>query len=130
MPVEKIPSWIEHLLLPKLSTIEGELKAINIRIDSVEDQVGSLRNEMLSKFEATDNKIDSLRNEMLSKFEGVDIKITSLDERITSLRNEAKTEFTGLNYRFDYLEKRIPVIEEITALKLKIADMEKRLAMA
>ncbi len=130
MPVEKIPSWIERLLLPKLSTIEGELKAINIRIDSVEDQVGSLRHAMLSKFEATDNKMDSLRNEMLSKFEGVDIKITSLDERITSLRNEAKTEFTGLNYRFDYLEKRIPVIEEITALKLKIADMEKRLAMA
>jgi len=112
MPVEKIPSWIERLLLPKLNTIEGELKAINTRIDSVEGQVGSLRNEMLSKFE------------------GVDIKITSLDERITSLRNEAKTEFTGLNYRFDYLEKRIPVIEEITALKLKIADMEKRLAMA
>jgi chromosome segregation ATPase len=137
MPVEKIPSWIERVLLPKLSAIEGELKAINTRIDSVEDQVGSLRNEMLSKFEGVDIKITSLderitslRNEMLSKFEGVDIKITSLDERITSLRNEAKTEFTGLNYRFDYLEKRIPVIEEITALKIKIADMEKRLAMA
>jgi archaellum component FlaC len=133
MPVEKIPSWIEHLLLPKLSTIEGELKAINTRIDSVEDRVGSLRNEMLSKFEATDNKIDSLRNEMLSKFEGVDIKITSLDERIISLRNETKIELTSLrtemSVRLDSLEKRIPVIEEITALKLKIADIEKRLAV-
>jgi hypothetical protein len=60
--------------------------------------------------------------------EAKDIK--ALNTKIDSLRNEAKTEFTGLNYRFDYLEKRIPVIEEITALKLKIADMEKRLAMA
>ena len=35
-----------------------------------------------------------------------------------------------MTLRLDSLEKRIPVIEEITALKLKIADMEKRLAMA
>ncbi|MDP2766730.1 MAG: hypothetical protein Q8O41_04675 [Candidatus Methanoperedens sp.] len=48
-----------------------------------------------------------------------------------------KSEFVGLNYRFeaidtklDSLEKRIPVIEEITALKIRIAEMEKKLAMA
>jgi hypothetical protein len=30
----------------------------------------------------------------------------------------------------DSLDKRIPVLEEITALKLRITDIEKRLAMA
>ena len=112
MPVEKIPSWIERLLLPRLNSIEGELKAINTRIDSIEDQAGSFRNEMLSRFEATDNKIDSLRNEMLSKFEGLDYR------------------FEAINTRLDSLENRIPVIEEITALKLRIAELEKRLAVA
>ncbi len=66
---------------------------------------------------------------MLSKFEATDIKITSLDEKIGSLRNETKSEFQGLHYQLDSLEKRIPVIEEITALKLKIAELEKRLAV-
>ncbi len=60
---------------------------------------------------------------MLSKFESVDVKIISLDEKITSLRTE-------MILRLDSLEKRIPVIEEITALKLKIADIEKRLTAA
>jgi hypothetical protein len=35
-----------------------------------------------------------------------------------------------MTVKLDSLEKRIPVIEEITALKLKIADIEKRLAEA
>ncbi len=37
---------------------------------------------------------------------------------------------TEVTLRFESLENRIPVIEEITALKIKIADMEKRLAAA
>jgi len=67
--MEKIPSWIELLLLPKLSAIEGEIKAVNTRIDAMDS-------------------------------------------------------------KFDSLEKRLPMIEELTALKIRIADIEKRLAAA
>jgi len=38
--------------------------------------------------------------------------------------------FESINIKLDSLEKRIPVKEEITAPKLRIADMEKRLALA
>jgi predicted nucleic acid-binding Zn-ribbon protein len=105
MPVEKVPSWIKQVLMPELSEIKGELKAIHTRIDSVEAQIGSLRNEMNSKFE------------------GLNYRFEKVDERIASLRTE-------MNVRLDSLEKRIPVIEELTALKLKIAEIEKRLAIA
>ncbi len=91
MPVEKIPSVIERLLLPKLSEISGDIKALDI-------------------------KIDSLRNETR-------IEISSVRKEIEGLRTE-------MNVKFDSLEKRIPVIEKITALELKIADLEKRLAVA
>jgi SMC interacting uncharacterized protein involved in chromosome segregation len=125
--VEKAPSWIERILLPSLNEIKGEIRAVNTRIDSLDDRmstkIDSLKTEMISKFqsvdhkfEATDIKIDSLKTEMNSKFEATDIKIDSL-----------KTEMT---VRLDYLEKRIPVIEEITALKIKIAELEKKLAAA
>ncbi len=112
MTAEKIPTWIERLLMPKLSEISGDIKAINARID------------------ATNERMDSLRNETKTE-------IGSLDEKIVSLRTEMKSEFKGLGYRFesidiklDSLEKRIPVIEEITALKIKIAELEKRMATA
>jgi DNA repair exonuclease SbcCD ATPase subunit len=105
MPVEKIPSWLERLLMPKLSEISGEIKALDTKIDS-------LRSE-------TKTEIDAMRKEMLSKFESVYNKFEGLDYR-----------FETINIKLDSLEKRIPVIEEITALKIKVADMEKRLAMA
>ncbi len=53
---------------------------------------------------------------MLSKFETTDNKIETLNKIMT--------------IKFDSLDQRIPVIEEITALKLKIADIEKKLASA
>lgn len=93
MAVEKVPSWIKQVLMPELNEMKGELKAIHTRIDSVETQIGSLRNETKSEISRIEEKIDT--------------RITSLDERITSLRNETKSEFTGLNYRFDSLEKRL-----------------------
>jgi chromosome segregation ATPase len=109
MPAEKIPGWIERLLMPKLSEISGDIKAINARIDS------------------TNEKIDSLRNETKTE-------ITSLRTEITSLRNETKMEISSLRtemtVRLDSIEKRIPVIEEIAALRIKIAEIEKRVATA
>ena len=35
----------------------------------------------------------------------------------------------AINTRLDFIENRIPVIEDLTALKFKIADIEKRLAV-
>ncbi len=109
MPVEKVPSWIERLLLPKLSEISGNIKALDAKIDSTNERIDSLRNE-------TKIEIGSLRNETKTE-------ITSVRKEIEGLRIE-------MNVKFDSLEKRIPVIEEITALKLRIAELEKKLAEA
>jgi tetrahydromethanopterin S-methyltransferase subunit G len=102
--VEKIPSWIEKLLLPKLSEITGEIKAINARIDSLEKRVDSLEKTFNERF-------ISLRNEMLTRFDAV-------DKKIESLRSEMFT-------KFDSLEKRIPMMEKLTELEIRIARLEK-----
>jgi len=59
--MEKIPGWIERLLMLKLNEITGELKALHTRIDAVhtridgvEKEVASLRSAMMTKFEAVD----------------------------------------------------------------------------
>jgi len=98
---EKIPSWFERLLLPRLSEISGEIRALDTKIDS-------LRNETKTEIEGLRKEIESNRKEMLSKFEGVDHRFEAIDIKITSLRTE-------MIVRLDSLEKRIPVIEEITA---------------
>jgi tetrahydromethanopterin S-methyltransferase subunit G len=102
--VEKIPLWIERILLPKLSEITGEIKAINARIDSLEKRVDSLEKTFNERF-------ISLRNEMLTRFDAV-------DKKIESLRSEVFT-------NFDSLEERIPMMEKLTELEIRIARLEK-----
>jgi chromosome segregation ATPase len=109
MPADKLLAGIERLISPKLNEIIGELKAINGRIDSTNERIDSLRNETKADMARLEEKIDGLE--------------TKMDTKIDSLRTE-------MNVKFDSLEKRIPVIEKIAALELKIADLEKRLAVA
>ncbi len=120
MPAEKIPGWIERLLLPKLSEMSGDIKAINVRIDSLESNINTRMDSIEDKIASLETnmniKIDSLRNETKTE--------------IVSVRTEISGMRTEMTVRLDSLEKRIPVIEEITALKLKIADLEKKFAMA
>lgn len=78
--MEKIPTWIGRLLLPKLNEITGEIKAIHTRIDPVEKEIVSLRNEMLTKFEALDAKVESLRNEMVSRFDSLETKMPMMEK--------------------------------------------------
>lgn len=57
MPVEKIPSLIEHLLTPKLNEISGDVKALNVKTES-------LRKEMLSKFEGLDYRFEAINTQL------------------------------------------------------------------
>lgn len=82
--VEEVPSWIERLLLPRLSEISGEIKALNARINGLEKVIESLRNEMLSKFDAVNFRIDSLEKTISSRFEAVNTRIDSLEKKNTS----------------------------------------------
>jgi flagellar capping protein FliD len=120
--VKKIPSWIEKLLLPKLSEITGEIKAINARIDSLEKtmntRIDSLEKTFNERFISLRNEMNSLRNEMLTRFEAVDKRIESLRNEMISLRSEMFT-------KFDSLEKTIPMMEKLKELEIRIARLEK-----
>jgi len=127
--VEKVPAWIERLLMPKLSSLEGELKAfrgevagefkavserfraMDERIDSLEKQMASMRSEMNDKFA-------SLRNEMNDKF--------------ASLRNEMNDKFASLrsemNARFESLESKLTLIEDVTRLKIEVKALSEKVA--
>jgi len=97
---EKIPSWIERLLLPRLSSLEGELKAF--------------RGEVAGELKAVNGRID-----------GLDRRIESLEKQvsgqISSLRNE-------MNARFDGLESKVTLVEDVTRLKIEVKALAEKVA--
>jgi len=72
MPVEKIPGWVERLLLPAVNEIKGDIKAINTRIDSLDEKINA-------RIDSLDGKMDSLR---LEKITAMEIKIADLEKRL------------------------------------------------
>ena len=113
--MEKIPGWIERMLLPKLNEISGEIKALEAKIESVDNKV--------------DVRIDSLRKEMLSKFESVDVKLESAEGKVESLRNEIISKFDALDFRFDSLEAKLPVMEKMAEFEVRLAEIERKLSV-
>lgn len=100
---EKIPGWIEPLLLPRLGSLEGEMKAIRGEFvgefKTVRGELEALRAEFLGEFKA-------VRGELRALNEGVD----SVEKQISSLRSETMT-------RFEALESKVTLIEDVTRLK-------------
>jgi hypothetical protein len=88
---EKIPGWLERFLLPRLSSLEGELKAfrgevlgefkaVNGRIDSLEKQMSSLHSEMNARFEALESKVTLIEDVTRLK-----IEVRGLAEKVSAI---------------------------------------------
>ncbi len=71
----KVPGWIERLLIPKLSSMEGELKGMKGELNGFRAEVAGEFKAVHAETRRVDEKIDSLRNEMLTKFEGIEKRL-------------------------------------------------------
>jgi archaellum component FlaC len=99
--VREAAGTVERILLPRLNSIDGELKSINTRMDSIDGKIGSLRNEMSSEIGSVQKEMGSTRNELLANMARVEQKVDSLAGR------------------FD-------LVKDMERLKMKVAELEKR----
>ena len=100
MPGEKtILEGIESFFLPEFNKVEGELKGLNAKYESLKNELGSVRNE-----------IGSVRNELktdISRVEG------TLREEIAGVRIELKA-----------LSEKVDLVREVEKLKLRVQELE------
>ena len=89
---EKVPGWLERILLPQLSEIKGEIRAVNGRI-------GSLEGRMDGEFTAVHSEVRGLD-------EKIGVEINRLDERIGGL--DKRLEFAE---RMSKIESRVATLE-------------------
>ena len=72
---EKVPGWIERLLLPRLSSIEGELKGLKGELNGFRGEVGGEFKAVHSEADRLDGKIDSLKSETLIRFDSLEKRL-------------------------------------------------------
>jgi septal ring factor EnvC (AmiA/AmiB activator) len=79
----------ERLMLPRLNSIDGDLKAINTRIDSVERSQDSLKNEIRAEVKAGFASQDAKVEKLVLKLEEMDKKL-DIDRRMTIIEAKVK----------------------------------------
>jgi hypothetical protein len=85
---QRVPGWIERPLLPRLSSIEGELKGLRGDVEGefkaihsenrrLDEKIGSFRNEALTKFDSLEKRFDFAK-----EFGILQAKVTELEARL------------------------------------------------
>ena len=94
---EKIPGWLERILLPQLNELKGDVKVVNAKIEGVGERLEAKIDGLDEKLAA---RIDALEGRMQGEFKAVHAEIMRLDGRIDAL--EQRTD----------LAQRVAIVEE------------------
>ena len=94
---EKVPGWLERVLLPQITELKGEIRVLSTTIDGLDEKIDAKIDGLDQKLTA---RIDGLEGRMDSEFKLVHGEIRRLDDKIDAL--DKRTDFT----------QRLTVVEE------------------
>jgi hypothetical protein len=125
--VEKIPGWVERLLIPTLESkvrgivteevghlekvLDARFDGINSEIRRVDEKVGSLEKRFDERMGSLEKRIDEKMGSMEKR----------VDERMSSLGRE-------LDEKFGSLEKRFPAVQEMAEIKARLSQVESKVS--
>ncbi len=93
---EKVPGWLERVLLPQISELKGEVKVVNARIDDLDAKIVGLDEKLSGRMDSLGEKIDGVERRLESKIDEVDrrlgSKIDDLDKRLDTTQRLAVVE--------------------------------------
>ncbi len=100
---------VERILLPRLNSIDGELKSINTRIDEMDKRMSIRFDGATAKMGELDKRLTA---EIRGLSDGVNTKMGELDKRLTA-------EIRGLSEKVD-------LVKDVEKLKVEVAELKRR----
>jgi Skp family chaperone for outer membrane proteins len=85
---EKVPGWLERVLIPQISDVKGELKAMNARINGPEGK-------MEGEFKAVHSEIRRVEEKLDTKIDELDKRL-DVTQRLAVVEEQVK-ELLGMN---------------------------------
>lgn len=79
---EKVPGWLERVLLPQISEVKGELKAMNARISGLEGK-------MEGEFKAVHSEIKRVEEKLGTKIDELDKRL-DVTQRLAVVEEQVK----------------------------------------
>jgi tetrahydromethanopterin S-methyltransferase subunit G len=125
---DQVKKALQDIVAPELSLLRGEMARLEGRINALDMKIDSVRNELLARTDALDKKMDSVRNELLARTDALDERVNSfrnellartdaLDEKMDSVRNELLARMEGLERE---VRISLEIRERLAALEAKV----------
>lgn len=99
---EKVPGWLERILLPQISEMKGEIKAINAKMDG--------------EFKVVHSEIKRVEETLGTRIERVE---ETLGTRIERVEGTLGTKIDELDKRMDVTRRLAAVEEQVKELRAK-----------
>ena len=106
---ERVPGWLEKILLPQLSELKGDVRAIDRRFEGPEGKIVGLG-----------GRIDGLND----RIDGLEDKIDGLDGKMEGQFAAVHAENRRLDGKVDMLGTRMDVSERLAVVEGKIRELE------
>ena len=97
---EKVPGWLQRVLLPQISELKGEIRVVNARMDSLDEKfsgrIDGLDEKLSERIDRLGEKIDGVERRLEFRIDEVDkrlgAKIDDLDKRLDMTQRLAVVE--------------------------------------
>ena len=133
---EKVPGWLQRILLPQISELKGDIKRLEGRIDGVDGRIEGVDSRIEGvegtiegiegriegvegKIEGLEGQINGLQGRMDGGFAAVHSELKRLDEKFTG-------EFRRLDQRMDSMDKKIEYGDRFSVIEKRLATLEAR----
>jgi predicted nucleic acid-binding Zn-ribbon protein len=113
---EKIPGWLERVLLPQISELKGDVKVVNVRINGLDAKISNLDEKLSGRIDALDEKlsgrIDALDEKLSGRIDALDEKIDGVEKRLES--------------KIDAVDKRMDVTQRLAVVETQLKELAAR----
>jgi hypothetical protein len=86
---EKVPGWLERILLPQMTELKGEMRVVSARIEGMDQKltarIDGLDQKLSTKFDEVDERL-SFRIDELDKRLDVTQRLAVVEEQVKELR--------------------------------------------
>ena len=136
---EKIPGWLERVLLPQISELKGDVKVIHTRIDGLGEKIDGVEKRLESKIVEVDKrlggKIDEVDKRLESKIDEVDKRLggkideldKKLESKIDSVDKRLGEKIDGVDMRLgtkiDGLDKRLDMTQRLAVVEAQLKEL-------
>jgi tetrahydromethanopterin S-methyltransferase subunit G len=125
---EKIPSWLERVLLPQISELKGEVKVLHTRIDGLGEKIDGAERRLESKIGEADkrlgDKIDEVDKRLCEKIDEVDKRLESkIDDGDKRLESMIAGVDMRLGAKIDGLDKRLDMTQRLAVVEAQLKEL-------